>query len=79
MFDPEPEVMPAEFENQSGIKIGFEINLIIFCNIVLVQETKVVLLEDLAAHFKMKTQDAIDRVKTLQETGDLTGLNPHRQ
>ena len=42
--------------------------------IAYIQETKVVLLEDLAAHFKMKTQDAIDRVKILQESGDLTGV-----
>lgn len=42
--------------------------------IAYIQETKVVLLEDLAAHFKMKTQDAIDRVKTLQDSGDLTGV-----
>jgi hypothetical protein len=42
--------------------------------IAYIQETKVVLLEDLAAHFKMKTQDAIDRVKIMQESGDLTGV-----
>lgn len=42
--------------------------------IAYIQETKVVLLEDLGAHFKMKTQDAIDRVKSLQESGDLTGV-----
>jgi hypothetical protein len=42
--------------------------------IAYIQETKVVLLEDLAAHFKMKTQDAIDRVKILQQSGDLTGV-----
>ena len=28
----------------------------------------------MAAHFKMKTQDAIDRVKILQQSGDLTGV-----
>ncbi len=32
------------------------------------------LLEDLAAHFQMKTQDAIDRVTTLTEEGKLTGV-----
>lgn len=37
------------------------------------QETKVVLLEDLAAHFKMKTQDTIDRVTKLSAEGLLTG------
>jgi hypothetical protein len=33
-----------------------------------------VLLEDLAAHFKLKTQDTIDRVTQLQEEGTLTGV-----
>jgi len=39
-----------------------------------VKNTKVVMLEDLAAHFKIKTQDAIDRIKTLQEDGTLSGV-----
>ena len=39
-----------------------------------IKDTKVVLLEDLAAHFKMKTQDAIDRVTTLIEEEKLTGV-----
>jgi len=39
-----------------------------------IEETKVVLLEDLAAHFKMKTQEVIDRISSLQESGDLTGV-----
>ncbi len=33
-----------------------------------------VVLEDLAAHFRLKTQDAIDRVTRLQEDGALTGV-----
>ena len=39
-----------------------------------IKDTKVVVLEDLAAHFKMKTQDTIDRVTTLVEEGKLTGV-----
>ena len=39
-----------------------------------IKTTKVVLLEDLAAHFKLKTQEAIDRVTALQEEGTLTGV-----
>lgn len=39
-----------------------------------IQENKVVLLEDLAAHFKLKTQAVIDRITDLQETGVLTGV-----
>lgn len=38
------------------------------------KDTKVVLLEDLAAHFKMKAQDTIDRVTQLSSEGVLTGL-----
>ena len=35
---------------------------------------QVVLLEDLAAQFKLKAQEAIDRVTQLQEDGLLTGV-----
>merc|ERR1712059_213659 len=39
-----------------------------------IKETKVVMLEDLAAHFHLKTQEAIDRVVQMQEDGLLTGV-----
>ncbi|CAD5123856.1 DgyrCDS12162 [Dimorphilus gyrociliatus] len=39
-----------------------------------IQQVKVVMLEDLAAQFKIKTQDAIDRINTLQEDERLTGV-----
>lgn len=39
-----------------------------------IESLKVVMLEDLAAQFKIKTQDAIDRVKTLQAEGQLSGV-----
>merc|ERR1712013_436376 len=39
-----------------------------------IKETKVVLLEDLAAQFHLKTQEAIDRVVQLQSDGLLTGV-----
>jgi hypothetical protein len=35
---------------------------------------KVVVLEDLAAHFKLKTQNVIDRIQELQVEGLLTGM-----
>ena len=35
---------------------------------------KVIMLEDLASHFKIKTQDAIQRVQELQDEGRLTGV-----
>lgn len=43
-----------------------------------IKDIKVVPLEDLAAHFKMKTQDAIDRVTKLSEDGTLTGVMDDR-
>nr|SVE76812.1 EOG090X0N9E [Daphnia longispina] len=39
-----------------------------------VRETKIVLLEELAAHFQLKTQDAIDRLQKLVQDGSLTGV-----
>merc|ERR1711970_935187 len=39
-----------------------------------IKDTKVVLLEDLAAQFHLKTQEAIDRVVQLQADGLLTGV-----
>ncbi|CAK1585660.1 unnamed protein product [Parnassius mnemosyne] len=39
-----------------------------------IKAQKVVLLEDLAAHFKLKTQVAIDRITDLQASGELTGV-----
>nr|CAG4647612.1 EOG090X0N9E [Megafenestra aurita]SVE92817.1 EOG090X0N9E [Megafenestra aurita] len=39
-----------------------------------IQDTKVVLLEELAAHFQLKTQEAIDRLQRLLQEGILTGV-----
>lgn len=39
-----------------------------------IKAQKVVLLEDLAAHFKLKTQAAIDRITELTASGELTGV-----
>jgi len=39
-----------------------------------IKDTKVVVLEDLAAHFQMKTDDTIDRVSTLIKEDKLTGV-----
>jgi len=43
-----------------------------------VKTSKVILLEDLAAHFNLKTQEAIDRLENLQEMGRLTGVMDDR-
>merc|ERR550517_536229 len=56
----------AEEEDEENMLLKF-INYI--------KEAKVVVkLEDLAAHFKLKTQEAIDRVTTLLADGMLTGV-----
>lgn len=39
-----------------------------------IKENKVVIIEDLAAHFKLKTQACIDRIKDLQKDEILTGV-----
>ncbi|KAL6115575.1 ddrgk1 [Pungitius sinensis] len=39
-----------------------------------IERSKVVLLEDLASHFGMRTQDAIDRLQVLLAEGTLTGV-----
>ncbi|KAI1904630.1 hypothetical protein AGOR_G00007670 [Albula goreensis] len=39
-----------------------------------IQDSKVVLLEDLASHFGMRTQDAISRLQDLMADGSLTGV-----
>jgi len=58
-FDEDPE---EDKENKLEIFIQY------------IKDTKVVVLEDLAAHFKMKTDDTIDRVTTLVQEGKLTGV-----
>lgn len=43
-----------------------------------IKKNKVVVLEDLAAEFKLKTQDIIDRVNLVQEMGMITGVMDDR-
>lgn len=40
----------------------------------MLQENKVVILEDLATTFKLKAQAAIERITDLQNNGSLTGV-----
>ena len=42
--------------------------------IAYIQEQKVVLLEELAAHFKMRTKDVVDRIQSLIANGSLVGI-----
>ncbi|KAK3919603.1 DDRGK domain-containing protein 1 [Frankliniella fusca] len=39
-----------------------------------IKDNKVVVLEDLASHFRLKTQNVIDRIQDLQNDGILTGV-----
>lgn len=39
-----------------------------------IQDNKVVVLEDLATEFKLKTQQAIERIQDLQSNGSITGV-----
>lgn len=39
-----------------------------------IKDNKIVVLEDLASNFKLKTQAAIDRIQDLQREGHLTGV-----
>jgi len=39
-----------------------------------IKDKKIVLLEDIAGEFKMKTQEVIDRIQELQKEGTLTGV-----
>ncbi|XP_065666568.1 DDRGK domain-containing protein 1 isoform X3 [Hydra vulgaris] len=43
-----------------------------------IKNSKVVLLEDVASHFSLKTQEVIDRLENLQEMGRITGVMDDR-
>lgn len=46
--------------------------------VTFVKETKVVLLEELASRFKIKTSEAITRLRALEESGRITGVMDDR-
>ncbi|ESO98361.1 hypothetical protein LOTGIDRAFT_231423 [Lottia gigantea] len=61
-----------EGENEADVDLDSQSLLQEF--IQYIKDMKVVMLEDLAAHFKIKTQDCIQRVQELQSSGELTGV-----
>ncbi|XP_050397054.1 DDRGK domain-containing protein 1 [Patella vulgata] len=61
-----------EGENEAEVDLNSQSLLQEF--IQYIKDMKVVMLEDLAAHFKIKTQDCIQRVHDLQSSGELTGV-----
>lgn len=64
-FEVQEEGFDEEEQNQEELLQNF---------IDYVKTNKVVVLEDLAAHFKLKTQAAIDRIKDLQKENRLSGV-----
>jgi len=66
------EAFTVEEEGCDEEEDSEESKLALFINYI--KDNKVVLLEDLAANFRMKTQDAIARISSLQESGQLTGV-----
>lgn len=66
-FNVDEEGFDEEGENCSEMDLLKE-----FINYI--KKMKVVVLEDLAVHFKLKTQNVIDRIQELQKDGTLTGV-----
>ncbi|KAJ0009413.1 hypothetical protein NQD34_001115 [Periophthalmus magnuspinnatus] len=64
----------AEQLTEDQVRPHCDDRLIQQINVFSVQNSKVVLLEDLASHFEMRTQDAIKRVQELLADGLLTGV-----
>jgi len=64
------------FDETNGGESDSENQLQVF--IQYIKDTKSVVLEDLAAHFKMKAQDTIDRVTELLDQGHITGVMDDR-
>ncbi|XP_055706298.1 DDRGK domain-containing protein 1 [Phlebotomus papatasi] len=64
-FDVEEEGFEEGDEDQENLLREF---------VQYIQQNKVVVLEDLATHFKLKTQAVIDRITDLKSSGSLTGV-----
>lgn len=65
-FEVEEEGYDPDQDNESEDKLMQFINYI--------NEQKVVLLDQLAAHFKMRTKDVVDRIQKLIANGSLVGI-----
>ncbi|EEZ98643.2 hypothetical protein TcasGA2_TC001171 [Tribolium castaneum] len=67
------EAFSVEEEGFEEGEEGNEMNLLQEF-VAYIKNNKVVVIEDLAAHFKLKTQAAIDRIRDLQKDDILTGV-----
>lgn len=65
-FEVKEEGYDPDDDNDSEDKLAQFINYI--------NDQKVVLLEQIAAHFKMKTKDVVDRIQKLVNNGSLVGI-----
>ncbi|PVD29369.1 hypothetical protein C0Q70_08620 [Pomacea canaliculata] len=68
------EAFTVDEEGQQDMEADLDSHSLLQEFMTYIRETKVVILEDLAAHFKLNTQDVIQRVQDLQTSGDLTGV-----
>ena len=51
-----------------------EVKSLLLDFLIFIKANKVVLMEDLATHFQLKTKDAIARLRSLEASGDLSGF-----
>lgn len=72
------EAFSIEEEGQEQAQTEEESQNLLIEFVEFIKKNKVVVLEDLAAEFKLKTQDIIDRVNLVQEIGMLTGVMDDR-
>jgi len=68
------EAFSVEEEGEAGVATEEEEQGLLIQFINHIQSQKVVLMEDLASHFSLRTQEAIQRVQDLQQMGRLTGV-----
>lgn len=72
------EAFSIEEEGQEQAQTEEESQNLLIEFVEFIKKNKVVVLEDLAAEFKLKTQDIIDRVNLVQEIGMITGVMDDR-
>ncbi len=72
------EAFSVEEEGQDQALSETESQNLLLEFVEFIKKAKVVVLEDLAAEFKLKTQDIINRISMVQEMGLLTGLMDDR-
>jgi len=72
------EAFSIEEEGQEQAQTEEESQNLLIEFVEFIKKNKVVVLKDLAAEFKLKTQDIIDRVNLVQEMGMITGVMDDR-